>query len=78
MINFNFYTDVDLAQSGTALLKSTGFLMMATMFEGIDINSMHVPAIILELAKLFAYLGAGVSFFRFVLGLFMGPKKDKK
>ncbi|NBP00932.1 MAG: hypothetical protein EBU90_12505 [Proteobacteria bacterium] len=75
-MQFNFDpTNIDLvARPGEAFLKSAGFLMTGMMFEGLNINEMHIPPIILEFAKLCAYLGAGVAFFKFVINLF---KKDK-
>ena len=71
-INFD-PTNIDLARPGEAFLKSSGYLMMGTMFEGIDINTMHIPPIFIEFVKLCAYLGAGVAFFKFLIKLFKKP-----
>ena len=78
-MHFNFDPlDIDLARPGEAFLKSSGYLMMATMFDGIDINTMHIPPIFLEFAKLLAYLGAGVAFFKFVIKLFVKSDEVEK
>jgi hypothetical protein len=74
-MHFNFFADIDLAKSGESLLAATGFLALGTMFEGVDLQHMHIPPIVLELAKLCAYLGAGMSFFRFIVGLFIKRKE---
>ena len=51
-MHFNFDpTNIDLARPGEAFLKSSGYLMMGTMFEGIDLDSMHIPSIILEIGR---------------------------
>lgn len=71
----HIYTDIDLAKSGETLATTAGFLVMGTMFEGLDLQHMHIPPIVLEFAKLFAYIGAGMSFYRFVIGLFIKKKE---
>lgn len=74
-MHFNFDpTDVDLARPGEAFLKSSGFIMMGTMFEGLNLQAMHIPPIFLEFAKLLAYLGASVAFFKFMIKLMSKPK----
>lgn len=78
-MHFNFDPlDIDLARPGEAFLKSSGYLMMGTMFEGVDINTIHMPPIFLEFAKLLAYLGASVAFFKFVVKLFIKSNDVEK
>ena len=79
-MQFNFDpTNIDLVtRPGEAFLKSAGFLVTGMMFEGVSINEMHIPPVILELAKLCAYLGAGVAFFNFVINLFKKTKNKEE
>jgi hypothetical protein len=67
-------TDIDLARPGEAFVKSSSYLMMGTMFEGLDVYNMHIPPIFIEFAKLLAYLGASVAFFKFMIKLISKPK----
>jgi hypothetical protein len=76
-MNFNFDPlSVDLTKPGEAFLKSMTLLSVGTVFEGVDINQMHLPPIIVEVAKTLAYLGASVAFFKFLINLFRPSKKD--
>lgn len=78
-MQFNFDpTNIDLARPGEAFVKSSGYLMMGTMFEGIDINTMHIPPVFIEFAKVCAYMGAGVAFFKFVIKLFTKTDTEEK
>lgn len=78
-MHFNFDpTNIDLARPGEAFLKSAGFLLMGNMFEGLDINNIHMPPIILELAKFCAYMGAGVAFFKFVINIIKNKPQDNQ
>lgn len=78
-MHFNFDpTDIDLSRPGEAFVKSSTFLMLGTMFEGLDINTMHIPPIFIEFAKICAYLGAGVAFFKFVIKLMSKKESEEK
>lgn len=72
-VNFD-PTDIDLSRPGEAFVKSSSYLMLGTMFEGINLQTMHIPPIFLEFAKLLAYLGASVAFFKFLFKLLSKPK----
>ena len=74
-INFD-PLNVDLTKPGEAFLKSITLLSVGTVFEGVDINQMHLPPIIIEIAKTLAYLGASVAFFKFLINLFGSSKKQ--
>jgi hypothetical protein len=77
-VNFNIDPlQIDLARPGEAFLKSVCFLSIGTIFEGTDINQMHLPPIIVEVAKTLAYLGASVAFFKFVIGIFKPKHKEE-
>jgi hypothetical protein len=80
LVNFNIDPlQIDLARPGEAFLKSVCFLSIGTIFEGTDINQMHLPPIIIEVAKTLAYLGASVAFFKFVIALFKRtPEKENQ
>jgi len=45
-------------------------LMAGTALEGVE--PVHLPPIVIECAKVLAYLGASVAFFKFILVLIMG------
>lgn len=72
-VNFD-PTDIDLSRPGEAFVKSSSYLMLGTMFEGVHLQTMHIPPIFLEFAKLLAYLGASVAFFKFMLKLITKEK----
>ncbi len=38
---------------------------------------MHLPPIIIEVAKTLAYLGASVAFFKFLIGIFRPKTKEE-
>ena len=38
---------------------------------------MHLPPIIIEVAKTLAYLGASVAFFKFLIGIFKPKAKEE-
>jgi hypothetical protein len=78
VLNFNIDPlQIDLARPGEAFLKSVCFLSIGTIFEGTDINHMHLPPIIIEVAKTLAYLGASVAFFKFLIGIFRPKTKEE-
>jgi hypothetical protein len=72
--NFNPF-DIDFSAPAEAFLKSGGLLMVGTGLE--TVQSAHLPPIIIETAKVLAYLGASVAFFRFVMAIFSGAKDEK-
>lgn len=49
--------------------------MVGTFLEGI--NSAHLPPIFIEIAKVLAYLGASVAFFKFIGSIFFNKKDEK-
>ena len=51
-------------------VKSCTLLMAGTALEGVE--PVHLPPIVIECAKVLAYLGASVAFFKFVMVLIMG------
>jgi hypothetical protein len=76
-MNINFDPlNIDMTRPGEAFLKSFSFLMVGTVFEGTDISQMHLPPIIIEIAKTLAYLGASVAFFKFIINIFKPKSKD--
>lgn len=78
LVNFNIDPlQIDLARPGEAFLKSVCFLSIGTIFDGTDINHMHLPPIIIEVAKTLAYLGASVAFFKFLIGIFKPKAKEE-
>jgi len=78
VLNFNIDPlQIDLGRPGEAFLKSVCFLSIGTIFEGTDINHMHLPPIIIEVAKTLAYLGASVAFFKFLIGIFRPTTKEE-
>lgn len=72
--NFN-PVDVDLAAPAEAFIKSGVMLVAGLGLETVE--PVHLPPIIIEVAKTLAYLGASVAFFRFVITLFTGTKDEK-
>jgi hypothetical protein len=72
-MQFNFDpTNIDLAaRPGEAFLKCLGFVTLGNVFET-NLFEMHLPPIVLEVARLLAYLGASVAFFKFIINLFRG------
>jgi hypothetical protein len=72
-INLNPF-DIDFSQPVIPLVKSGGFLMIGTFLE--NIHSAHLPPIFIEIAKVLAYLGASVAFFKFIGSIFF-KKKDE-
>lgn len=72
--NFNPF-DADFSEPGFTFLKSTSLLMIGTMLEGLQ--GTHLPPVVIELAKVLAYLGASVAFFKFIGAMFSGTPHDK-
>jgi len=68
-INLNPF-DVDFTEPAMTFVKSCTLLMTGTALEGVE--PVHLPPIIIECAKVLAYLGASVAFFKFILVLIMG------
>lgn len=68
-INLNPF-DVDFTEPAMTFVKSCTLLMAGTALEGVE--PVHLPPIIIECAKVLAYLGASVAFFKFILVLIMG------
>jgi hypothetical protein len=69
-LDFLNLLNIDIAtRPGEAFLKCIGCVTLGSVFET-PISDMHLPPIILEVARLLAYLGASVAFFRFVISLF--------
>jgi hypothetical protein len=73
-LNFNPF-DADFSEPGFTFLKSTSLLMIGTLLEVIP--GTHLPPIIIEIAKVLAYLGASVAFFKF-LGAFLSGTPHEK
>jgi len=70
-MNLNLFpNDFNFDESGFNFLKSGFFLMVGTALEGVEAT--HLPPIIIECAKVLAYLGASVAFFKFILVLIFG------
>jgi len=68
-LNLNPF-DVDFAEPAVTFIKSCTLLMAGTALEGVE--PVHLPPIVIECAKVLAYLGASVAFFKFILVLIMG------
>ena len=68
-LNLNPF-DVDFAEPAVTFLKSCTFLLAGTALESVE--PVHLPPIVIECAKVLAYLGASVAFFKFILVLVMG------
>jgi len=68
-INLNPF-DVDFTEPAMTFVKSCTLLMAGTALEGVE--PVHLPPIVIECAKVLAYLGASVAFFKFILVLIMG------
>jgi len=49
--------------------------MIGTLLEGLQ--GTHLPPIVIELAKVLAYLGASVAFFKFLGAFFSGTPHEK-
>lgn len=64
-----------ISRPGEAFLKCISFVTLGH-FMDLDITTIHLPPIFIEVARFFAYMGAGVAFFRFVIGIF-SKKTDK-
>ena len=73
-LNFNPF-DADFSEPGFTFLKSTSLLMVGTMLDGLQ--GTHLPPVVIELAKVLAYLGASVAFFKFIGALFSGTPHEK-
>jgi len=75
-MNFNFDPlDICLTRPTEAFIKTFSFLSIGLGLDGMD--TMHIPPIIMEIAKLLAYLGASVAFFKFVIGFFTKKETNK-
>ena len=68
-INLNPF-DVDFTEPAMTFVKSCTLLMAGTALEGVE--PVHLPPIVIECAKVLAYLGASDAFFKFILVLIMG------
>ena len=68
-INLNPF-DVDFTEPAMTFVKSCTLLIAGTALEGVE--PVHLPPIVIECAKVLAYLGASVAFFKFILVLIMG------
>ena len=66
--------EIQLDKPTDAFIKTGIFLISGTGLDHIEVQT--IPAIIMDTAKLLAYLGASVAFFKFMIGLF-SPKKAK-
>lgn len=73
-LNFNPF-DADFSEPGFTFLKTTSLLMIGTALEVIP--GTHLPPIIIESAKVLAYLGASVAFFKFIGAMFSGTPHEK-
>jgi hypothetical protein len=73
-LNLNPF-DADFSEPGFTFLKSTSLLMIGTMLEGLQ--GTHLPPIFIEIAKVLAYLGASVAFFKFIGAFMSGAPHDK-
>lgn len=67
--------DYDLSESAFSCIKSGIFLMIGSTLDGVD--HAHLPPIIIEIAKVLAYLGASVAFLRFIMALFTGKQNEQ-
>ena len=50
--------------------------MIGTMLEGLQ--GTHLPPVFIEIAKVLAYLGASVAFFKFIGAFLSGTPHDNK
>ena len=73
-LNLNPF-DIDFAEPAMTFFKSCTLLMAGTALEGVE--PVHLPPIIIECAKVLAYLGASVAFFKFILAMIYGNKDEK-
>jgi hypothetical protein len=74
-LNFNPF-DADFTEPGFTFLKSTSLLMIGTFLEGLQ--GTHLPPVFIEIAKVLAYLGASVAFFKFIGAMMSGTPHDNK
>jgi hypothetical protein len=82
--DFTNLLNIDItSRPGEAFLKCIGFLTVGNIFDT-NLFEMHLPPIILEIARVLAYLGASVAFFKFVISMFKtkqstnNPDTDKE
>lgn len=59
--------DFDMSSSLTNFVTSTTFLVVGLGLEAVD--EPRIPLIIMDIAKLLAYLGASVSFWKLLFGI---------
>jgi hypothetical protein len=71
-MNWHFF-DIDLDEPKSMMWKTGLFLSVATLCE--HIQDWHIPPIILEVARLFAYFGASVAFWKVI---YYAIKKEKQ
>lgn len=64
--------DFDMTNSVSSFVQSVTFLVVGIGLENID--EPRIPLIVMDIAKLLAYLGASVSFWK----LLFGKEKSKK
>jgi hypothetical protein len=72
--------NTDPSKPGLAFIKTGIYLIMGnimTIFHDVDIYNMHLPPIIIETARVLAYLGAAVTLFKFVINWFKPIKKEE-
>lgn len=72
--------NTDPNKPGIAFIKTGLYLIVGnimTIFHDIDIYNIHLPPIIIETARVLAYLGAAVTLFRFVISWFKPNKKEE-
>jgi hypothetical protein len=68
--------EIQLDKPTDAFVKTAIFLVSGTGLEHVEVQT--IPPIIMDTAKLLAYLGASVAFFKFIIGLFSGKKSKSK
>lgn len=71
-MNFDIF-NIDLNQPVDCFIKTCTFLAVGT---GLEFAS-GFPPLLMDFAKFFAYLGASIAFWKFILTLIM-PGKFKK
>jgi hypothetical protein len=66
--------DMDVDDPKTLVWKTGLFLSIATLCE--HIQDWHIPPIILEVARLFAYFGASVAFWKVIYAAIRKKKAE--
>jgi hypothetical protein len=72
--------NTDINKPGLAFIKTGLYVIVGnimTIFHNVNIYDMHLPPIIIEIARVLAYGGAAVTLFKFILGWFSTSKKEE-